>query len=317
MIAFGPVPSRRLGRSLGINNIPPKVCTYSCIYCQRGPTRVKRGNPGTFYRAEKIHSAVVAKVKKAQEMGEPIDYLTFVSEGEPTLDNSLGREIELLKPLGIRIGVISNASLLWHQAVRDDLAKADWVSLKVDSTDEEVWREINRPHKDFTLKATLDGITEFAKVYRGKLVTETMLVKGVNDSERHLEQLADFLSLVKPFRTYLSIPIRPPAENWVHPPDVKTMVQSYHIMSKKLDCVELLMGYEGNVFVSTGNIEEDLLSIGAVHPMRKDAVKFLLERAKADWPAVQNLIDHGKLVELEYEGKRFFVKKFPGHRCNR
>jgi len=310
-IAFGPVPSRRLGKSLGINNIPPKICTYSCIYCQLGQTRVMQYTPRRFYAPERISSVVTAKVKKTQEMGEPIDYLTFVSDGEPTLDSSLDREIELLNHLGIKIGVITNGSLLWRSAVRNNLAKADWVSLKVDSTDEEVWREIDRPHKDLRLSSITEGMLEFAKMYRGELVTETMLVKDVNDNERHVEGVADFLDLLKPRKAYLSIPTRPPAVSSVCPPDEKILIQSYHIVNKKVDWVEYLTGYEGSGFAFTGNIEEDLVSIGAVHPIRKDAVKHLLEKAKADWSTVQRLIDGGKLIEIAYEGTSFFMKKLP------
>lgn len=110
-IAFGPVPSRRLGHSLGINNIPPKTCTYSCVYCQLGNTinmPVERKN---FYKVTDITQAVKEKVKQVKEKGEQIDYLSFVPDGEPTLDANLGQEIELLKSLGIKIAIISNASL--------------------------------------------------------------------------------------------------------------------------------------------------------------------------------------------------------------
>jgi wyosine [tRNA(Phe)-imidazoG37] synthetase (radical SAM superfamily) len=183
MIAFGPVPSRRLGRSLGVNNIPPKVCSYSCAYCQLGRTIKMQVERQTFYEPEDIVKNVREKIARVSEVGEPVDYLTFVPDGEPTLDINLGREIELLKPLGINIAVISNGSLVWRQDVREDLVKADWVSLKVDSTREEIWRRINRPHRTLQLAAILDGMLEFAAVYKGELVTETMLVEGVNDRD--------------------------------------------------------------------------------------------------------------------------------------
>ena len=129
MLTFGPVPSRRLGRSLGINNIPPKVCTYSCVYCQLGSTikmRIKRQN---FFKPSEIQKEIKKKIEKVHEVGENIDYLTFVPDGEPTLDINLSREIDLLKPLGIKIAVITNASLIWREDVRNELIKADWVSL--------------------------------------------------------------------------------------------------------------------------------------------------------------------------------------------
>ena len=175
MIAYGPVPSRRLGRSLGINNIPPKICSYSCVYCQLGRTKKRQVNRTTFYDPQKVLKDVRDKVQEVKQRGESIDYLTFVSDGEPTLDINLGHAIELLKPLGIKIAVITNASLIWREDVREELLKADWVSLKMDAKAAEVWRRINRPHGTLNLQAILNGALKFAKRYHGELTTETML----------------------------------------------------------------------------------------------------------------------------------------------
>jgi len=201
MIAFGPVPSRRLGRSLGVNNIPPKVCSYSCIYCQVGRTSTMRVERQPFYQPDRILREVRAKVERARQAGEEIDYLTFVPDGEPTLDLLLAREIELLRPLGIRIAVITNASLCSRPDVREVLSQADWVSLKVDSTREAVWRKVNRPHRRLLLPSVLEGMLEFARGYRGELATETMLVGGVNDGERDAAEVAGFLARLRPSTT--------------------------------------------------------------------------------------------------------------------
>ncbi|MGM0627971.1 MAG: radical SAM protein, partial [Candidatus Fermentibacterota bacterium] len=178
MIAFGPVPSRRLGRSLGVNNIPPKTCTYACVYCQLGTTGRIRMDRQELYAPEELASAVRDKVAASREKGESIDYLTFVPDGEPTLDVNLGRHMELLRPLGIPIAVISNASLVWREDVRSDLSGADWVSLKADAASEDVWRRVNRPHGRLDLQAIQEGMLAFAEGFDGKLVTETMLVRG-------------------------------------------------------------------------------------------------------------------------------------------
>lgn len=307
-IAFGPVPSRRLGRSLGVNNIPPKVCTYSCVYCQLGRTDRMQVEREAFYAPKHVSGSVENKVRKAKELGESIDYLTFVPDGESTVDINLGTEIDLLKPLDIRIAVITNASLIWRSDVREDLMKADWVSLKIDSTREDVWRRTNRPYRTLRLTSILDGIREFANAYNGELVTETMLVKDVNDDGERLEEVADFLAQLKPTRAYLAIPTRPPAERWVKPPDEKVVNQAYQIFSRKVERVEYLIGYEGNAFAFTGNVEEDLLSITAVHPMREEAVSALLSNAKADWRVVDKLITEAKLVKTEYDGKMFYMR---------
>ena len=121
MLVFGPVPSRRLGRSLGINNIPPKTCTYACVYCQLGRTPRLQIERQTFYSTEDLCDAVTCKLRAARERHEPVDYLTFVPDGEPTLDENLGATIAALKPLGIPIAVITNTSLIWDPAVREAL----------------------------------------------------------------------------------------------------------------------------------------------------------------------------------------------------
>ena len=145
-IVFGPIPSRRLGRSLGINNIPPKVCSYSCIYCQIGATDSMSIKRNEYFSPKDILIEVSEKVKQLQSTGERIDYLTFVPDGEPTLDINLGKTIDLLKPLGIKIAVITNSSLLWDEEVQKDLFKADWVSVKIDTVDEKIWHKIDRPN---------------------------------------------------------------------------------------------------------------------------------------------------------------------------
>jgi wyosine [tRNA(Phe)-imidazoG37] synthetase (radical SAM superfamily) len=315
MIAFGPVPSRSLGRSLGINNIPPKICTYACVYCQLGRTIKMQAERQPFYEPEEILRDVQDQVEKAQEAGESIDYLTFVPDGEPTLDLDLGREIELLRRLGIKIAVITNSSLVWREDVREALMKADWVSLKVDAVREDVWRRIDRPHGTLRLASIQDGMLEFAKDYTGDLVTETMLVEGANDGEQRLREVADFLARLQPGVSYLAIPTRPPAEKWVRPPQEETINRAYQILSRAVRRVEYLIGYEGNAFAFTGDVEQDLLSITAVHPMREDAVDEFLARAQskrgteADWEAVRRLVAQDRLVETEYKGHRFYLRR--------
>lgn len=262
-----------------------------------------------FYDAEEILEAVQYRVGKAREKGESIDYLAFVPDGEPTLDINLGHEIDLLKPIGIKIAVITNATLIWREDVRKDLMKADWVSLKIDSTREGTWRKINRPYGSLQLSSILDGMLEFAKAYRGELVTETMLVKGLNDIDALLREIAGFLARLRPARAYLAIPIRPPAEKWAQPPPEEIINRAYHILHKRIDDVEYLIGYEGNAFAFTGNIEGDLLSITAVHPMREEAVSDFLARAGADWSVIHSLIERGQLIEMEYEGRKFYMRK--------
>ena len=235
--------------------------------------------------------------------------MTIVPDGEPTLDLNLGELINLLKPLGIRIAVIQNSSLIWREEVRNALLKADWVSLKVDSTRQDTWKRIDRPHGSLQLKEILKGMKDFAEAYEGELVTETMLVQGLNDDTENLTQTAEYISQLNPTNAYIGIPTRPPAESWVKPPNEETLNKAYHIYESRIKNVEFLIGYEGNAFASSGNIEEDLLSITAVHPMREDAVAKLLDRNNSEGSAVTKLIEEKLLIELDYMGHRFYMRR--------
>jgi len=310
-IAFGPVPSRRLGRSLGINNIPPKTCTYSCIYCQLGKTSSLIVDRRVFYKPEDIFREVKRKVNEAFSKNEKIDYLTFVPDGEPTLDINIGKEISVLKRIGIPIAVITDASLLWLDGVREDLLEADFISLKVDAVSQDLWRSVNRPCKDLKLNKILDGMKQFAKTFKGTIVSETMLIDGVKYNSE-FAKIADFLrGLAKLDKAYVAIPTRPPAETWVKPAKEETLNAAFQTFSKKLgnDKVEYLIGYEGNAFAFTGNVREDLLSITAVHPMREEAVAELLKKANATWQIIDELLRNGELVRLEYEGNTYYMRK--------
>lgn len=313
-IAFGPVPSRRLGRSLGINNIPPKFCSYSCLYCQVGATHGQSIELREFYSPQEIYQEVSAQVHKAHSADESIEYLTFVPDGEPTLDVNLGKAIELLRPLNIPIAVISNASLLWHKDVRAMIGKADWVSVKVDSVIEGIWKQVNRPQEALCLDDIMNGIRQFAKQFQGELVTETMLINGINDKEDSVASVADFLHEIGASKSYLSIPTRPTAETGIRGPGEDSVNRAYQILASRLPHVEYLIGYEGDAFAFTGDVRQDLLNITAVHPLRESAVRELLGRAKAEWSLLEELTAAGKLKEVDYLGNRYFVRCFSAQR---
>ena len=311
-LTFGPVPSRRLGRSLGINHIPPKVCSYSCIYCQVGRTTRHTAEPSTFPRPEEILAAVEARMDEASARGEPIDYVTFVPDGEPTLDRGLGRAIRLLGRLGVPVAVITNGSLLWRPEVREALGAADWVSVKVDAVAGEVWRRVNHPAPGLEAGVVLEGIQRFAAGFGGTLCTETMLVKGVNDGPGPVGEVAGFAAGLEPATAYLAVPTRPPAMPGVRRPGVRALVRAHRQMTGLIGRVELLIGYEGDAFASTGDLEADLLAVAAVHPLRRSAVGRLLAEAGAGWDRVEALIRSGDLACVTYDGERYYLRRPAG-----
>jgi wyosine [tRNA(Phe)-imidazoG37] synthetase (radical SAM superfamily) len=309
-VVFGPVPSRRLGRSLGLNTIPPKICSYSCVYCQLGQTIKMQVERQPFYAPERIVAAVQRMLPAVNNAQETVDYLTFVPDGEPTLDASLGQVIDLLRPIGIPIAVITNSSLLWQQDVKDALMKADWVSLKVDTVETDVWRNIDHPHRQLDLSSILNGALSFAKAFPGTLVTETMLVEHVNDSDLNMEKTADFIKSLQPATAYLSIPIRPPADQWVRAPNEHVLNRAYQIFAKQIKHVEYLTGYEGNTFACTGDVKNDILSITAVHPMRRDALEAFLKKADENWEIIEQMVKMKQLIEAVYQDKTFYLRRF-------
>jgi wyosine [tRNA(Phe)-imidazoG37] synthetase (radical SAM superfamily) len=305
-ILFGPIPSRRLGRSLGINNIPAKVCSYSCVYCQVGLTTTLSVEQREFYSPNLIYADVRKRLEELKADNEAVDYLSFVPDGEPTLDINLADTIYMLKNFGIKIAVFTNSSLIWKKEVQEALNLADYVSVKIDSIDEATWKKINHPSHKLDLNKILDGILEFKKNYSGKLVTETMLISGINDNDDDLIKTSHYIVKVEPDIAYLTVPTRPTPIKNIRAPKPEKSISIFKIFKSIYPKTELLNVYEGNEFSITDEIEEGLVSIMAVHPMRKDAVENYLLRSKSDWSVIDKLIETEKIIEIEYDGNIFY-----------
>jgi wyosine [tRNA(Phe)-imidazoG37] synthetase (radical SAM superfamily) len=167
------------------------------------------------------------------------------------------------------------------------------------------------PHRSLRPDELLKGMLAFAEGYDGRMVTETMLVCGLNDGPDALIELAAFLGTLKPAVAYLSVPTRPPAEQWVRSPDEATLHRACQSVRERADRVEFLIGYEGNAFAATGDTWLDLLSMTAVHPMRADAVETLLRRNGDAWSTVERLLQDEALLELTFQGQRYYMRRLP------
>lgn len=207
---FGPVPSRRLGRSLGIDVIPPKTCTYDCVYCESGRTTEL-----TVQRREFIAEDLVLGDLQCffNQHGGGVDVLTFSSAGEPTLHLGLGRLIERIKTdyPSLPLVVLTNGSLLWDPEVRKDLMRADRVVPSLDAATRDTFRRVDRPHPGLELSAILEGLYAFRRDYRGQLHVEILLVRGMNDDPRELSSLRRAIDRVQPDCVELNTVARPPA----------------------------------------------------------------------------------------------------------
>ncbi len=308
-IVFGPVPSRRLGKSVGINNIPNKICSYNCVYCQLGNTIMQEISRKSFYSPEEIYSEVRHKVETVGR--ENIDYLTFVPDGEPTLDLNLGKEAVMLKKLEIPLAIITNSSLISDTKVQEDLLNFDFVSFKVDAVSENIWRSVDRPQKQLVLKDILNGILEFKHKFKGKIVTETMLIDKI-DYELEISKISEFLALLDPQISYIAVPIRPPSESWVIPPTEKIINYAYQVFEKKVKKVEYLIEYEGNEFSTADEFEQNLLSIVSVHPMREDAIFEFLSKYNKNIGDIENLINEKKIMKVEYQNNNYYIRRLKG-----
>jgi wyosine [tRNA(Phe)-imidazoG37] synthetase (radical SAM superfamily) len=264
----------------------------------------------SFYEASEIFLKVRNRVEQIIANKEKIDYLAFVPDGEPTLDTNLGKTIDLLKDLNIPIAVISNASLINDKQVQKDLEKTDWLSLKVDAANKEVWHKIDRPHGKLNFEQIKEGMLAFRINYKGIFATETMLINGVNDSEEEINDIGLYLKRLQPDICYLSIPTRPPAEKNVRPAVPENINRAYQIINSYVEKVELITGYEGNTFSSSGDIYKDILNITSVHPMRKDAIEVMIGGDNSKQKIFNEMVKKEEIIYSEFDGYGFYMRNF-------
>ncbi|MCB8978827.1 MAG: radical SAM protein [Ardenticatenaceae bacterium] len=297
---FGPVPSRRLGQSLGIDTIPLKTCNWNCVYCQLG-----RSLPMTNERKEYFpREAILAEVEEALAHHQPgeIDWVTFVGSGEPTLHSELGWLIQQVKRVtDLPVAVINNGSLLYLPEVRQALALADAVMPSLDAGTTVLYRQINRAHPTVTFARLVAGLIAFRRMYSGQLWVEVMLVQGLNDTEAALRDITAVLAHIQPDQVHINLPTRPPAEPWVRPSDEEGLMRALAILGQTAHVVHPA---EGSFDLgSGGTIVDAIINIITRHPMRQDE----LERALSRW-APGDVKD--VLTELEATGQAQVVERY-------
>ena len=206
---YGPVPSRRLGRSLGVDLVPFKVCSFDCIYCQLGPTTTKTTERREYVPVDEIIEDVRAALAKG---GRP-DYVTLAGSGEPTLHLYLDEIIRRIKKLSdIPVALLTNGSLFHRDDVRQDAALADVVLPSLDALDARLFERINRPHPDIEFGRLVDGLARFREEHSGRLWLEVFLLKGLNDAEADVERFNEHIRRIRPDRIHLNTAVRPTAE---------------------------------------------------------------------------------------------------------
>lgn len=305
---YGPVPSRRLGRSLGVDPVLLKTCNYNCVYCQLGRTVPLTNERRDFFPPSKILANVIGALAGWEARSEPpIDYITLVGQGEPLLCASLGWVIQQIKAhTGIRVAVITNGSLLYRPEVREELGAADVVLPSLDAADQVGFRRINRPWPTLSIDQIIEGLVAFRAGFAGWLWIEVMLVRGVNDDETSLLGIRDALRRIGPDQIHLGLPVRPPAEAWVQPPDDEGMIRATTILGE----ASCPMMPESGSF----HLDNDLPLPTAIeevirrHPMR-DA-DLMASLPNWSWEQIesilQQLVTEQRAQSRVYRGQRFW-----------
>jgi wyosine [tRNA(Phe)-imidazoG37] synthetase (radical SAM superfamily) len=228
---YGPVPSRRLGFSLGVDIAPFKTCSLDCVYCQLGRTTNK-----TIERREYIGvDQILRELEKVLKEEGEIDYITFSGSGEPTLNSNIGKMISRVKKMmtSIPIAVLTNGTLLYQPQVREDLLEADLVIPSLDAASQNVFERVNRPHPLLKINEIISGISAFSREFRGKIWLEIMLVKGINDSLEEVKKMAQVVEEIGPDKTQLNTVIRPPAEKFAQALDIEDLKRIRKILGEE------------------------------------------------------------------------------------
>lgn len=306
MYVFGPVPSRRLGQSLGIDPLRFKACNYNCVYCQLGRTRQFTTERRDYCPREAIVNEVEAALRRLKP--NEVDYLTFVGQGEPLLCASLGWLLLAVKSLTtLPVAVITNGALLSDADVRTEVLPADVVIPTVDAADPVLFRRINRPHPSLRLESLLRGLRDFRREYAGQMWIEVMLVAGLNDSDDHLARLGETLRSLSPDAIQINVPVRPPAEPWVRIPGEDRVQAALAAFGEK---AEFIGPYHGKVHVGgSGDLGESILDIIRRHPIPECDLYIALGGYGLQKVAVTlgGLQDQGKAQRREYQGRAFWT----------
>ncbi|MGB3091808.1 MAG: radical SAM protein [Candidatus Zixiibacteriota bacterium] len=264
---YGPVPSRRLGISLGVDVVPYKNCSYDCIYCQLGKTTNHSIQRKSFVPID----SVISDVKKVLNENSDIDYITFSGSGEPTLNQDICEMITRVKSFTqIPVAVLTNGSLLWDRRVREDVTRADLVVPSVDAVSEDIFQKVNGPVEGLDVKKVLDGIREFCKDYRGKVYLEIMLVKDVNDSEEEIRRINQFVGELNVDRIQLNTVIRPPADPGARPLDRQELLKIKALFDPSLP-VEIVADFDRTTSKAYHkDLEQAIIEFLKRRPARRD-----------------------------------------------
>ena len=301
---YGPILSRRLGLSLGVDLIPFKTCNWNCVYCQLGRTIPLRNERRDYFPPEDI----LQELKTAlSHQPHPLDWISLVGSGEPLLCASIGWVISQIKVITkVPLAVMTGGSLLYLPQVRKDILSADCVLPSLDAGSPELYRRITRPHGEITFERYIEGLAQFREEYQGRLWLKVMLIKGLNDTEKALSDIAKLLKIIRPDEVHLCLPVRPSAEPWVEAADQEDLRRAVAILG---DGARLIPPVRGNFFWQHDESWADtIVGIVSRHPLEEEELMRMLSHLSSDeaQAVLTQMKAGGKVQMVERYGQRFW-----------
>lgn len=305
-LAFGPIPSRRLGLSLGVNVVPRKICSFNCVYCQLGRTTCLTLDRCGYIPTDEVVRAVSEKLSAAPET----DYVTVLGDGEPTLASNLSDVLRgVAEVWDGRVALLTNGSTLWMDEVRDAASEFDIVMPTLSAADDETFRRLHRPHGTLSFDKVLDGIREFVGGHGHKTWLEVMMVRGVNDTPSSLRRIGEIVAEMRPAEVHLMAATRPPSAEWVEPPARDSVELALRLIPSSVD---FTYPERTDMPASASDPVQHLVEISGTHPLRRGQAVSVLVNAGSTGEEAQrmlaDLVDASLLVALTRHGEKFYVR---------
>lgn len=300
---FGPVPSRRLGISLGVDIIPYKTCTLNCLYCECGPTRVLTLERGRFLDPE----IVLTELHETLPRIPHLDHITFSGSGEPTLSRDIGRFIAEIKKIStVPVAVLTNGTLLHRSDVRGELLAADLVLPSLDAATAAGFQCINQPHEDLALESLLSGLQTFRSEYAGRIWLEVFLLKGINDTPAELDALHEQIRTIRPDRVQLNTLDRPPAFSGVTAVDLTFLDDVRRRWADLPVDVIKRAGSRSEIPAFSRNLENSILNTIRRRPLTLDDLVVLTGQERDGLRRYLDVLEREKKVEPRISGEKIF-----------
>jgi len=300
---YGPVPSRRLGRSYGVDIVPFKVCTLDCVYCQLGKTTnrtIERKDYGPI-------GPILAELRETLAEGLEADFITIAGSGEPTLNSRLGELIDGIKKISdIPVAILTNGTLLYKEDVRADCSKADVVMPSLDAGDKQTFQKVNRPHRDISIENLISGLCAFREEFAGRIWLEVFFVEGLNTEDEQIAKIRDAIELIRPDKIQLNTAVRPTAEADIKRLDAEKLQAVAARLGPKCEVVaDFSLSHHGKAFE---NKAEDVLSILKRRPCSLNDICSGLGIGRNEALKYVTGLQHKGIIHSEKKDGRIFFK---------